>query len=72
MFEFKSKQDFIATAQGIAWKHRGKHDYLPMEHAAIHQWQPHTWVVEAMEKAYTQGLEDSKMLNTRCCEDGTQ
>ena len=58
MFEFKNKQDFIDTPRAVAIKHRGKYDYNLVEHATIHQWEPHAWVLEAMEKAYTQGLED--------------
>ena len=63
--KFKTKQDFIATAQEVAWKNRGHHDYLPAEHSTLQQWKPHAWVVEAMEKAYTQGLEDCKAIHTK-------
>ena len=59
MFKFKDKKDFRVLIE----KEAKKHNYAgPVP----------DWVVEFMEKAYTQGLEDSKMLNTRCCEGGTQ
>ena len=36
MFEFKNKQDFIDTPRAVAIKHRGKYDYILVEHATIH------------------------------------
>lgn len=63
--KFKTKQDFIATAQEVAWKNRGHHDYLPAETFTLDKWGPHAWVIEAMDKAYTQGLEDCKKIHEK-------
>lgn len=57
MFKFKEKKDFVAIAKEVAWKHGDKHSYIQMD-----DWSPHPWVVEAMEKAYTQGLEDCRKI----------
>ena len=53
MFKFKDKKDFIAIAENILNSTR-----IPAEVKEIHP-----WVVEAMEKAYTQGLEDCRKIH---------
>ena len=65
IYKFKTKQDFIATAQEVAWKNRDHHDYLPAEHSTLQQWKPHDWIIEAMDKAYTQGLEDCRKIHEK-------
>jgi len=68
IYKLKIKQDFIATAREVAWKNRGHHDYLPMNPATFGRWNPHAWVIESMEKAYNQGLEDCKKV----CDKGAE
>ena len=52
MFKFKEKKDFVTIAENILNITR-----IPAEVKEIHP-----WVVEAMEKAYTQGLEDCRKI----------
>lgn len=53
MFKFKDKKDFVTIAENILNSTR-----IPAE---VKEIQP--WVVEAMEKSYTQGLEDAVRIH---------
>lgn len=45
------RQRAIELARQAAYENRGKHDYLPNDAEAIEYFQPHEWVVDAIEKA---------------------
>ena len=60
--KFKDRLDFIEIARKSAWKSRYNHDYIPVTEGVMQQWEPHYWVIEAMNVAYTQGLADCKEI----------
>lgn len=61
--KFKDKKDFVAIAKKFAWTDGDKHSYIPDIKEQMQDWTPHEWVVKAMEKAYTQGLEDAVSIH---------
>lgn len=57
--KFKDKKDFIDIARELAWINSHKHSYIPDTKGQMQYWTPHEWVLQAMEDAYIQGLEDA-------------
>ena len=59
MFEFKDKKDFTLTVKIEKQRLSEREGYY------FHNYEPEPWVVEIMEKAYTQGLEDCRKIHAK-------
>lgn len=52
--------DFHGIALQLAWQHKDSHDYIPKTFSGMVGWKAHSWVLEAMEVSYKQGLKDAE------------
>lgn len=59
MFKFKDKKDFTLMVKIEKQRLSEKEGYY------FHNYEPEPWVVEIMEKVYTQGLEDAALIHKK-------
>lgn len=62
IFKFKDKKDFIVIAKDTAYNLSSQQEYLPKSQQELDEFVVHEWVLRAMDIAYTQGLEDAKIV----------
>jgi len=50
------ESDFKQIAKDSAWMKRFNHNYIPKTKEELNQWEPHEWVLEALQIAYNEGM----------------
>lgn len=59
MTEEQLKEVLLSIAQTTAFNHKEEHGYLPQTADESDVWQPHAWVLDALEMAFLWGRDVS-------------